>query len=78
MHVVPAAHVSVLPPLQLIVQAAAAPHSIVHSLAPEHVAVQPPFGHLIAQVLVPSQLTVVPVSTVSEHLLPPPHVTLLF
>jgi hypothetical protein len=77
-HVVPAAHVSVLPPLHLTVHAAAAPQTIVHPVLPWQSAVQPPFGQLMLQVLLPVQETVEPVSTVTVHLLPPPQVTLLF
>lgn len=77
-HVVPAAHVSLLPPPQSTGHGAAAPHSTVQVALPAHWVVQPPFGHFTLQVVLPWHSTVVPVSTLSLHVLPPPHVTLLF
>ena len=77
MHVVPAAQVCVLPPLQVTVQAAAAPQTIVQPELPAHAAVQPPLGQLIVQVLLPVHPTVDPVSTVTLQVLPPPQLTVL-
>jgi hypothetical protein len=62
----------------LAVQAAPAPHSIEHAVLPVQSTVQPPAGHLSAQVLLPWQLAVDPLPRVRLHVLPPPHVTVLF
>ena len=77
-HVVPAAQVADCFPLHVIVQAVPAPHSTVQPVLPPHSAVQPPFGHLMLQVLLPSQKSDEPVSSVTVQELPPPQVTLLF
>ena len=73
----PAAQVSVLPALHLTVHAVAPPHTIVQPELPLQSPVQPPFGQLIVQVLLPVHATVEPVSTVTLHVLPPPQVTVL-
>jgi hypothetical protein len=73
----PAAHVCVRPPLHLTVHAVLPPHTIVHPELPAQSPVQPPFGQLIVQLLLPVHATVEPVSTVTSHVLPPPHVTVL-
>jgi len=67
-----------VPPLQVTVHAAAAPHTTVQPAAPIQSAVQPPFGHWIVHVLLPVHDTVEPVSTLTSHALPPPQVTVLF
>jgi hypothetical protein len=77
-HVVPAAHVAVRPPLHFAVHAPPLPHTIVQAELPVQSAVQPPFGHVTLHVLLPPHETVDPVSTVTLHVLPPAHVTLLF
>ncbi len=76
-HVVPAAQVTVLPPLHWIVHAAPLPHCTVQPVAPEQSAEQPPLGQSMVQVLDPVQLTVDPLPTVTMHVLPPPQVTVL-
>jgi hypothetical protein len=54
------------------------PHVTIHDELPVQSAVQPPFGQSIAQVLLPWQDTVEPVSTDTLQSLPPPQVTVLF
>ena len=47
-------------------------------MLPVQSAVQPPFGHLIAQLLLPWHEIVDPVSSETLQSLPPPQVTVLF
>lgn len=77
-HVVPAAHVCVLPPLHVTVHAAEPPHCTVQPDEPAQLAVQPPCGQSIMHVLWPVQSTLDPEPTVTWHVLPPPHVSVLF
>ena len=74
----PAAHVSFFPPLHTIVQAPPLPHVSEQPVLPLQSTVHPPFGHSTLHVLLPWQVSVDEVSSVTVHLLPPPHVTLLF
>jgi hypothetical protein len=76
--VVPAAQLTVFPPLQLMVHAVTPPHMTVHPALPLQSATQPPFGQAIAHALLPAHETVEPVSTVTSQVLPPPQVTVLF
>jgi hypothetical protein len=75
--VLPAAHVSFFPPLHVIVHAAVPPQTTVQPVLPWQSAVQPPFGQLMLHELLPVHDTVEPVSTVTVHDAPPPHVTVL-
>jgi hypothetical protein len=52
-------------PLQLMVQAVSPPQWMEHAVAPEHSAVQPPFGQSMLHVLSPWQVIVDPVSRVT-------------
>ena len=53
------------------------PHTIVHAALPLQSAVHAPFGQWTVHVALPPHETVEPVSTVTSHVLPPSHVTLL-
>ncbi len=75
---VPAAHSVDRWPLHSMWHDAASPHSTEHPELPVQSTVQPPFGHLIVQLLLPSHESVDPVSRVIEQSLPPPQVTWLF
>jgi hypothetical protein len=65
-------------PLQVILQAAAPPHTTVQLAAPPHSALQPPLGQLTVHLLSPLQVIVEPVSMVTAQVLPPSQVTWLF
>lgn len=75
--VVPAAHSCERFPLHSTTHAVVPPHSTVHAVLPPHSAVQPPLGHLMVQLLLPSQVTFEPVSSVTAQVLPPEHDTVL-
>jgi hypothetical protein len=77
LHVVPAAHVAVRPPLHLTVHAAALPQTIVQVALPWQSAVQPPPGQLSVQELLPVHDSVEPAPTLTLQVLPPPQLTLL-
>jgi hypothetical protein len=77
LHVVPAAQSWLRSPLQAMWQATVPPHVTMQEVLPVQSAVQPPFGQSIAQLLLPWQETVEPVSSESLQSLPPPQVTLL-
>lgn len=77
-HVVPAAQSCDLPPLQLMWHAVEPPHSTEHMVLPWQSTVQPPAGHLMAQVLLPVHVSVEPVPSEMLQSLPPPQVTVLF
>ena len=79
-HLVPAAQVSVFPPLQLIVHAAppaSPPHWSEQSAVPSQFMVQPPCGHAISHLLVPVHVKVEPAPRFTLQSLPPPHETVL-
>jgi hypothetical protein len=76
--VVPAAQSALPLPLQFTWHAPPSPHSTVQPAEPVQSAVHPPFGHWIVHVLLPVQLTVEPVSTLTVHVLPPAQLTVLF
>jgi hypothetical protein len=77
-HVVPGGQDCAFVPLHSIVQATAPPQTTLQPADPPHSAVQPPFGQVMVQVLLPRQLSFEPVSRVILQSLPPSHVTWLF
>ena len=52
-------------------------HSTEQPALPPHSAVQPPAGHLIVHVLLPSHVSVDPLPSVTAQSAPPEHVTVL-
>lgn len=74
----PAAHVVILPPLQMTVHAEPLPQTTTQPDAPAQLAVQPPDGQVNVQLLLPLQEIVDPDPTLTLHWLPPLQVTELF